>query len=154
MVNYTKSFRLQVSPETVFQALTREIPQWWTEAFEGDAADVKNTFTVRFGDAAYKTMEVAELVPGSAVSWKVTDALINSPGLNEKKEWIGTSILWNIVTSGDTTLLTLTHQGLTPALECYTMCREGWQQFTESLVAHIRHQNGQPFRQKDETRKP
>lgn len=151
MENYTKSFRLQVSPETVYQALTREIPQWWTETFEGDAANEKNTFTVRFGDAAYKTMEVSELVPGSTVSWKVTDALINNPDLNEKKEWIGTAILWDIVASGDTTVLTLTHQGLTPVLECYAICRDGWEQFTESLVAHVSAQSGQPFRLKEGT---
>lgn len=146
MENYKSTISLQASTAKVFSALTEEIPLWWTEMFEGSANKEGAEFTVRFGDSVYKTMQIVALVPNSKVVWYVKASLIDIPKLKNKTEWVGTTIVWEIEQSSDKTLLHLEHQGLNEAIECYEICANGWQQFTNSLKLYIETGTGNPFK--------
>ena len=146
MENYKSTITLKANTARVFTALTQEIPNWWTEMFDGTANKEGEEFTVRFGDNVYKTMQIAALVPNSKVVWYVKSSLIDIPELKNKTEWVGTTIIWEIEQNGDTTLLNLEHIGLNETIECYEICANGWQQFTNSLKLYVEIGTGNPFK--------
>lgn len=146
MENYTATVTINTTASQLFNALTQEMPLWWTEMFEGNATEVGSSFTVRFGENVFKTMRVEELVSNVKVVWHVEDSLINIPELNNQKEWIGTTIVWEMEEKGDDVALKLTHVGLGPEIECYEICSSGWQQFISSLKAYLETSVGTPFK--------
>ena len=146
MENYQNTITLNANANTVYEALTKHIPQWWSELFEGTSDNEGATFTVRFGDNIYKTFEVTALEADAKVTWLVADSLIDLPQLTNKSEWIGTHITWEIKAQGNSTLLQLTHVGLTPVIECYEICQAGWSQFLASFKAFAETGNGMPFK--------
>lgn len=145
MENYSNIIKLHTTTDKVFNALTTEIPLWWTEMFEGLGNKQNGTFTVRFGESIYKTMQVQELSDNSKVVWQVKNAVIAIPGLKNQTEWIGTTIVWEIMQQENITELQLTHIGLRPGIECYEICTNGWQQFTDSLKLFLETGKGSPF---------
>ncbi len=145
MADYQHTLHLKADPEKVFVALTREVSLWWTSVFEGSSIAIGDTFTVRFGEGIFKTLNISQLIQQQSLTWEVKEALIDIPQLQHQAEWKGTTIHWAIAPSETGTLLVLTHFGLNPALECYTICSEGWQQFLHSLQCHIETGKGKPF---------
>lgn len=146
MENYKSTITLQASTSKIFTALTQKIHNWWTEMFEGAANKEGVEFTVRFGDNVYKTMQIAELVPNAKVVWYVKSSLIDIPELENKKEWEGTTIIWKITGNDETADLHLEHIGLNETVECYDICTNGWQQFTNSLKLYVETGTGNPFK--------
>ncbi|WP_278379312.1 SRPBCC family protein [Chryseobacterium arthrosphaerae] len=144
--NYTLSVEIKTTADKAFDALIRQIPLWWTEMFEGSSAKTDDIFTIRFGDSIYKTMEVKELIPDSRVVWYVKDSLIALPELSDQTEWIGTTIVWEIGQKENFTQLKVTHVGLHPAVECYTICSAGWLQFVNSLSVFLETGKGNPYK--------
>lgn len=145
MNNFEKIMLFNATNHKVYNALTNAIPKWWTEMFEGTSNQQGKSFTIRFGASIFKTMTIEELVPNSKVVWKVTDSLIDLPDLKNKTEWINTRIEWEISVKGNQTELHLTHFGLTPAIECYNICQDGWHNFTDSLTQFINTGVGKPY---------
>ena len=145
MENYSTTILLDAPAEKVFAALTNAIPLWWTEMFEGISDKQGESFTIHFGEPVFKRFQVQELHANAKVVWHVEDSLLNIPGLENKKEWIGTTIIWKIAGSDDGTTLHLEHQGLHPKIECYQICSDGWKQFTESLKSYIETGQGTPY---------
>lgn len=84
--------------------------------------------------------------PIKKIVWLVTDSLIDIPDLKNQTEWINTKIAWEIFSKDNQTELTLTHFGLTPQIECYNICENGWHNFTSSLVEFINTGKGNPFK--------
>lgn len=146
MKDYQHSIELNAGANKIFNALTREIPLWWTEMFEGSSNERGQLFTVRFGDNVFKTMEVKELVTDVKVVWEVKDSVIAIPELKNQREWIGTRIIWEIKPGDNVCNLELTHLGLTPVIECYDICADGWQQFINSFKSHIETDQGNSYK--------
>lgn len=147
MENYSNTIKLKATADKVFNALTNEIPLWWTEMFEGSANKQGKNFTVRFGNSVYKTMRVEELAHNVRVVWYVENSLIAVPDLKNQTEWIGTKIVWEINEQSNDTELYLTHIGLNSEIECYEVCTNGWQQFTNSLKLFVETGKGNPYKQ-------
>ena len=116
-----------------------DLPLWWTVDFEGSTQNVGDTFTVHFGDI-FKTFEVKELVAGKKIIWQVIDCYM--PWLENKHEWTGTSIIWDISTENNSTKVTMTHLGLVPEVECYKDCEKGWNYYLNESLAKLL--NGEP----------
>ena len=57
-------------------------------------------------------------------------------------DWAGTTIMFDVEESGEGSTIRFRHQGLTPALECYDMCHEGWTHYLASLVSYVRDRRG------------
>jgi uncharacterized protein YndB with AHSA1/START domain len=146
MDNFKMTIIIQATDNKVFDALTNSITKWWTEMFEGTSNKQGQFFTIRFGTNVFKTMRVEELIENKKVVWNVTDSLIDIPELNNKTEWINTKIVWEISIQDNQTELHLTHFGLTPQVECYNICQNGWHNFTDSLTQFINTGIGKPFK--------
>ncbi len=120
--NYHSSITAKISPKEAFHSIAM-VDAWWAINFNGDATNTGDTFTVQFGDTKV-AFEITEAIPEKKIVWKVTDCYL--PFLQDKTEWNGTSVDWEISSENDTTRIDMTHIGLVPGIECYEACNSGW----------------------------
>ena len=66
--------------------------------------------------------------------------------LTKNDEWKGTAIVWKSTGNETGTRITLTHKGLIPKLECFEICRTGWNYFLQSLKKYLETGKGYPFK--------
>jgi len=65
--------------------------------------------------------------------------------LNNKTEWTGTEVVWEITNQNDPTQISMTHIGLSPEVECYLDCERGWDYYLkESLAKLLAGEKGLP----------
>ena len=121
--NYTTSFTVNQTPEVVFAAII-EPRAWWSGEFEGDTSKLGDVFTYRYKDLHYSKQQVTEQVPGKRVAWHVLEGRLSF--VEDKTEWACTTIAFDIARKGDKTEVVFTHEGLKPAVECYSTCSDAW----------------------------
>jgi hypothetical protein len=127
--DYSLSISAPVSASDAYGKIAR-VSEWWATDFEGSARSFGDVFTVRFGRALGETFvdfQVTEAVPGRKVVWHVTNCFL--PWLQDKTEWNGTEVVFEVSSSQSGTTVTLTHKGLVPEVECFDRCVQGWNQF-------------------------
>lgn len=140
--NYTASFAVDQSPEEMFDAINN-VRGWWSEEIDGRTDKLGAEFTYRYQDLHRSTQKITEFVPGKKVVWHVEDAKINF--VEDKDEWTGTDIIFEIARKGDKTELRFTHVGLVPSIECYGKCSGAWGYYIkESLLGLITTGKGDP----------
>ena len=110
-------------PDAVYAAINN-VGSWWSGNIDGGAERVGDTFDYRYKDMHQSRQQVIELVPGRRVAWKVLDS--NLSFLEDKSEWTGTTIAFDIAPKGDGSEIRFTHHGLNRASECYNSCSSGW----------------------------
>jgi uncharacterized protein YndB with AHSA1/START domain len=143
--NYHSSVVMQAPAEEVYQALTLEMPKWWSADFSGSAKAKGDVFTVRFGNT-FMTMEIEEVVTNERIIWRCIDTYQDhSTVQNNKTEWIGTRVIWEISNESNSTRLSITHEGLTPEFECYGICEQGWNFYLSSVYDLVTTGKGQPY---------
>ena len=120
---FTTSFTVDQNPEQVFTAINN-VRGWWSGEIAGDTNKLGAEFTYRYKDIHKSTQKITEFVFGKKVVWHVTDADLTFA--KDKKEWIGTDIVFEIAKKGGNTELRFTHVGLVPAFECYGGCSGAW----------------------------
>ena len=146
MKNYQCDILLTAPVSTVYEALTTQsgIRAWWTVSSDAGTA-VGDEITIRFG-TTFKVMCIESLRPNAEVRWRVIDAQLDVPGLTRTKEWIGTTIAFQLEPqSASVTRLSMEHIGLTPQVECYDLCSQGWIQFLGSLKSYVETGTGTPY---------
>jgi hypothetical protein len=150
--NYTTSFAVDQSPEEVFDAINN-VRGWWSERIEGPTAKRGDEFTFQHKDIHRSTQKITESTPGKKVVWHVSGSQLNF--VENKSEWDGTDIVFEIAKKGGKTELRFTHAGLIPAFECYGDCSGAWGFYiNDSLRSLITAGKGNPARreQAPETR--
>jgi hypothetical protein len=63
-------------------------------------------------------------VANEKIVWHVVDATLSF--VENKTEWKGSDIVFDISRKEDKTEVRFTHQGLVPAHECYNDCSNAW----------------------------
>lgn len=140
--HFTFILDTQRSPQQVWEAVC-DVPGWWAPDFRGASQTLNDEFEVRFGDVHYSKQQVVELEPGRRIVWLVTDSRLSF--LEEKGEWTGTRIVFDIAEQDGNTQLRFTHEGLQPQVECYDACTEGWSRYLQfSLQRLIDTGRGRP----------
>ena len=140
--NFTISFNVDRSANEVFNAINNA-RGWWSEEIKGDTDKVGAVFYYHYQDIHRSTIQVTELEPGKKVVWEVLQNYFNF--VEDKTEWTGTKIVFEITEHEGKTELTFTHIGLVPQYECYGACSEGWTNYIyNSLQALITKGKGQP----------
>lgn len=139
--NYRGSIVAGVRAAEAFEKIN-DVKGWWAKDLKGSTGRTGDVFTVRFG-ATYVTFEVIRSVPYSTIEWQVTDCYLH--WIEDKSEWMGTKLRFDLVPKGNGTLITMTHIGLVPGIECYEDCQQGWDEhFKESLLQLMTEQVGMP----------
>ncbi|MFI4967338.1 MAG: SRPBCC domain-containing protein [Gammaproteobacteria bacterium] len=143
------SFSLIVdrTPDEVFAAVN-DVRAWWTGDITGDTDRLGGLFTYRYKDIHRSTQKITEWVPGKRVVWHVTESYLSF--IEEKDEWDGTDVVFEISRKGGKTELKFTHLGLTPQVACYEGCSQGWGYYiNESLLPFIITGKAQPKVEED-----
>jgi hypothetical protein len=140
--DFTTSFLVDQTPEQAFAAINN-VRGWWGEGVEGGTEKLGDAFIYRHKDLHRSTQKLVEVVPGKKVVWLVTDA--NLSFAEDKAEWKGTKVVFEISRKGKQTEVRFTHQGLVPEVECYEACSGGWTFYLhDSLKNLIATGKGQP----------
>ena len=77
------------------------------------------------------------------VAWLVTDNYFSFT--EDKTEWKGTKVVFEIAKKGAQTEIHFRHEGLVPAYECYNVCSDAWGSYIRgSLKSLIATGKGSP----------
>lgn len=140
--NYTEVLSFDQTPTEVFNAVIN-VRGWWNDTATGNFQKLHDEFETRFGDVHYSKQKLIELVPDQKMVWLVTESNLNF--LDDKTEWTGTKISFEIFRKNDKTELLFRHVGLLPTIECYDACSTAWHQYLQfSLSYLITTGKGQP----------
>lgn len=128
--SYTKRIEIHAPIALVFEALStlEGIRGWWDGSISGDPAEHGELrFAVADSDD-YALMKVDSVIFPTDVAWSV----IEDSGYGG--EWISTAILFHLEEDIDgSCALVLRHQGLIPALDCYSDCQSGWDHHLQNI---------------------
>ena len=129
--NYSTRVEVTKSGIEVFNHVN-DVSNWWVREvvgtsteFEGESSNLNDEFILRHDDNHYSKHKVVELIPGKKIVWLVTDSRLNWIKEN-KQEWTGTKMIFEVRPVGENTDLVFTHNGLVPQLECYNHCVHFW----------------------------
>jgi hypothetical protein len=142
--NLTIAFTVDQTPGEAFAAINN-VRGWWSGEIEGSTGKLGDEFTYRYKDVHRSKQKITESIPGKKVVWLVLDSQLNF--VNDKSEWNGTKITFEIAKKGDKTEVRFTHVGLVPEHECFNACSNAWGSYINgSLRSLITTGKGQPNR--------
>jgi hypothetical protein len=142
--NLTIAFTVDQTPGEAFAAINN-VRGWWSGEIEGSTGKLGDEFTYRYKDVHRSKQKITESIPGKKVVWLVLDSQLNF--VNDKSEWNGTKITFEIAKKGDKSEVRFTHAGLVPEHECFDACSNAWGSYINgSLRSLITTGKGQPNR--------
>jgi len=121
--DFTTTILVDRTAKEAFDAINRP-RDWWGEAIEGQTDRLGEEWTYRYKDMHFSRHKTTELVPDRKVVWQVVDAQMNF--LQDKAEWRGTEIIFDIAPKDGKTQIRFTHAGLVPEVECFEVCKNAW----------------------------
>lgn len=140
--SYTTRFTVDQTPAQAYAAIN-DVRGWWSQSIEGKTDRVGEKFKYHYEDLHRCEIQVREQIPGRRVAWHVLDNFFSFT--EDRTEWKGTDIVFEIAGKGEQTEIIFTHQGLVPEYECYDACSDGWGTYIKgSLRDLIATGKGQP----------
>jgi hypothetical protein len=122
------------TPKEVFDAINN-VSAWWQGEVKGSTNKLGDEFTYRMKEHHFSKQRIVEMIPGKKVVWLVTESQLNF--INDKNEWAGTKISFEISEINNKTQLRFTHIGLVPDVECYGACSNGWNQLIQQSLSSL-----------------
>jgi hypothetical protein len=149
--DFAKTLLVDKSPEEVFKAINY-VRGWWSEEIEGSTEKLNDEFTYHYQDIHSCKMKLIEVIPDKKVTWLVLENYFKFT--DDKSEWIGNKIIFEISENATKTQIHFTQVGLTPGYECFNICSNAWTNYLEnSLTSLISLGKGNPNKKevKDQT---
>jgi Activator of Hsp90 ATPase homolog 1-like protein len=122
-MDYTATFTVQQTPQQVFDAIC-EVRGWWSGQIEGSTDTLGEEFDYTVPGIHFSRQRITELEPARRVAWLVVDSRLDY--LQDKQEWTGTTITFDLVEQGTGTEVVFVHRGLHREVECYDECSSAW----------------------------
>jgi len=130
MKNYEHTITVTLAPDRVFDALTKEMSNWWTE-MTSVVREVGDKTTAKFEDGTTWSFEVVKLEKNKLIELRCYEANhihpVTTPEM--RTEWENTTLRFDIASRDGDTDIHFTHIGLTPEVKCYDICHSGWDHF-------------------------
>jgi hypothetical protein len=134
MSDFTVSFAVPQSADEVFAAINN-VRGWWSGDIEGSTEELGAEFTYRYQDIHRSKQRITEFVPGRRVAWHVVDGYLQF--VEDKPEWTGTDITFDISQVPTGTEVRFTHAGLEPEAECFDSCSTAWGFYINSSLRDL-----------------
>lgn len=139
MKSYSISIGVAANPTDVFNCIN-DVSKWWVREvvgtsteFEGESTKLNDVFILRHSDVHYSKHQLIDVIPDKKVVWLVTDSKLTWIKEN-KQEWTGTKMIFEIIPEAGKTTLNFTHEGLIPQLECYGHCVHFWERAIKDWI--------------------
>ncbi|MEV6428805.1 SRPBCC domain-containing protein [Nocardia sp. NPDC051463] len=129
------------TPDEVFTAINN-VRGWWSGEIEGGTSELGDEFTYRYQDFHLSRQRVAESVPGERVVWLVVEG--GPHFVEDRTEWKGTSIRFELSEKDAGTEVRFTHLGLVPEYECFDACSDAWGSYINGSLRSLITGNGRP----------
>ena len=140
--NFTTSITVDATAQEVFDAINN-VRGWWSEEIEGSTENLNDEFTYHYKDVHICIIKLIEVIPNEKVVWLVLDNYFKFT--EDKSEWNGNKIIFEITEKDNKTQLQFTQLGLVPEYECFEICRDAWTNYIQnSLRSLITTGKGQP----------
>ncbi|MES9944060.1 MAG: hypothetical protein ABW080_03765 [Candidatus Thiodiazotropha sp.] len=98
-----------------------------------------------FGGPSYWIFEAVKLNRPHLIVLECCESNMVSDALTNPEEWLGTRLKFEIAQQDDRCSITLTHVGLTPDMQCYEICKAGWDHYIAgSLKLYLHGEGGSP----------
>lgn len=123
MTDFATIVLVDASPQAAYDAIVRP-RDWWGRSITGETGKLGSNWTYRYKDMHRSTQRTSELVPGKRIVWDVIDAELSF--LQDKSEWTGSKLVFDITRKDNKTEIRFTHVGLVLEVECYDMCVPAW----------------------------
>lgn len=141
--NFTLTLLTEQSPEVVFQAINK-VRNWWSgyysEVINGETEKLNDEFDFSAGEGVhYSKQKLVEVIPDKKVVWLITDSEFGY--IENKDEWTGTKVIFEISEKDGKTQLLFTHMGLTPEAECYEACGPAWTLYLQNRLLPLINAN-------------
>jgi len=121
--DFTTTISVDQTPQEAFDAINN-VRDWWPGEIEGNTTKLNDEFSYRYKKMHYSNQKLVEVIPGKKVIWLVTESSLNF--VENKSEWTGTKIIFEIFENDNKTQVRFTHQGLVPQFECFDACSNAW----------------------------
>jgi len=139
--DFTTTILVDQTPKEAFDAINN-VRGWWFGDIEGRTEKLNDEFTYQFKEFHYSKQRLVEFIPDKKVVWLVTDSSLNF--VEDRDEWTGTKISFEVTPKGDKTEVRFMHEGLVPSQECYDACSNAWGDYIQkSLRSLIRTGKGE-----------
>ncbi|WP_142784137.1 SRPBCC family protein [Changchengzhania lutea] len=146
-MNYQNNQLIKSSQEKAFNAVLSHIPLWWGKIDNINLQKVGDQFSIFFEENTVWKFEITKISPNKEIRWKCIEAYHIITGLDDiETEWLNTELIWKFSESDtkNQILLSFEHKGLSPQLNCYEACNNGWNYFVGSLKLLLETGKGTP----------
>ena len=132
--DFTTSFVVDASPHEVYNAINN-VRGWWSENIEGPTDQLNQEWLYQYKDVHICKLKVIEMIPDQKVVWKVLNNYFNFT--EDKSEWTGDTIIFEITEQDGKTQLRVTQEGLVPEYECYDICSTAWTSYIQGSLKNF-----------------
>ncbi len=129
--DFTSTLLVGQSPTEVFNAI-KNFRAWWSEEIEGPTDQLDIPFFYHYKDIHLCKIKPIEMVPGKRIIYQVLENEFNF--IQDKTEWIGTKLIFEVTNEEGKTKIVFTHEGLVPAYECYDVCFDAWTGYIQNSL--------------------
>lgn len=146
-MNYQNNQIVKSSQVNAFNTVLNKIPLWWGKVDNDNIQNVGDQFSIFFEEDTVWKFEITEIIPNEKIKWKCIEAYHVITGLdNIETEWLDTELIWQFSKTDNENQMQLAfeHKGLTPQLNCYHACNNGWNYFVSSLKLLLETGKGMP----------
>jgi len=132
--DFTTSILVDQTPMEAFDAINN-VRAWWPGEIKGNTTKLDDEFIYRYKKIHYSKQKLVEVIPEKKVVWLVTDSSLNF--VENKTEWTGTKIIFEISEKNNKTQIRFTHQGLIPQYECFDSCSNAWSDIIKNGLRNL-----------------
>lgn len=132
--DFTTTLLVDKTPKEAFDTINN-VRGWWSEEIEGGTSKLNDEFNYHFEDIHTCKIKLVEVIPNQKVVWLILDNYFKFT--QDKTEWKGTKISFDIAEQDGKTQIVFTHHGLVPEYECFEICRGAWTNYIQNSLASL-----------------